>query len=212
MSKIAVYRAIFNNWDNVLPIRYKVDHYLFTDNLKADKYKIITVDPGEHFRRANRKYKMQPFDFLPSYDYYIYLDGSIDILYSPRKLIKMFLKDCDIAVLKHPWRSCIYDEIEECINLGYIDTNKGRKQREFLINKGYPRRNGLTENGVILWRNTELNQRFGREWYKFYMHFTQRDQLSFGYIAWRMGVKYKAIEDNIRRKPVYFKYIEHKRG
>lgn len=215
--RIAVYRSIFGKFDELLPVnplhKKEADFYLFTDTLESDDYTVVKLETkSDNLRRESRRVKLCPHQHFEGYDYYIYLDGSVEMLESPQFLIKKYLRKHDIAVLKHPWRDCVYKEIDACIKHGYIGKVNGEKQRAFLKAEGYPENNGLTENGVILRRDTEQIRGLGEYWYRIYQRYTQRDQLSFCYCAWILQIKYKLIINDIRnRYPMEFKYHEHKR-
>lgn len=216
MNDIAIFRSIFGDFDDLLPVkniyRDEADFYLVTDKIKTDEYTVINIVPQtKKPRRESRRAKLCPHLFLPDYEYYIYLDGSVQILDSPRHLIKKYLRDYDIAVLKHPWRDCIYQELTVCAEKGYVGKANAEKHKQFLRSEGYPENNGLTENGVILRRNTDRIQHFGEFWAEIYYQFTQRDQHSFCYCAWKMNIKYNLIINDIRNRfPMEFKYHEHK--
>lgn len=215
MGKIAIIRSVFGGYDNILPaLRGRgIDNYIFTNNdIDVTGYNIIKIEnPLKNQRRESRRYKMQPWNHVPGYNYYIYLDGSIEMLADPKRLIRKYLKGFDLAVLKHPWRNCIYAEAKECERMGYVNNDKLNKQISIIKKERYPKNNGLTENGVMIWRDTAKNREFGKAWWEFYQKHTQRDQLSFCYIAWKYNLEYNLIEDNIRREPIMFKYVEHKR-
>jgi hypothetical protein len=133
------------------------------------------------------------------------------MIVSPKKLIDEYINGFDLAVLKHPWRNCIYDEAEICKKMGLATEAKIDRQVKIMRNAGYPENNGLTENGVMIWRNTIQNQIFGSRWWNFYMEHTQRDQLSFCFIAWEMAIKYNIIETEIRKDSDLFKFTDHDR-
>ena len=213
MKKIAIYRSIFGGYDKVLPVKYQdeADSYLFTDRMPEEKgYNvIIRSEPANNLRRKSRIYKMQPWKYLPEYEYYIYLDGNIEILQSPKMLIRKYLKRYDIAAFKHPWRNCIYDEIDICREIRYVTPEAAREVFEFMIQEDYPRNNGLAENGVILWRNTPQVKEFGKKWHELYTRFAERDQFYFCYVAWKLGIKYNVMIDNIRNNPINFKWLGH---
>lgn len=215
--RIAVYTTIIGDFDRPNPINEpyakEADFYLFTNaDIKLNNYNIIKISAeDDNPRRYSRKFKMCPHRYLPDYDYWIYLDGNIELLESPKRLIKKYLHGgYEIAVLKHPWRNCIYEEFDQCVNLGYVPEAQAEKQMQLIKDEGYPKDNGLTENGVMLRRNTELISNFGNHWLEFYNQHTQRDQLSFCYIAWKLKIKYNLIPNDIRNKyPMEFKWKNH---
>ena len=86
--KIAVYVTLFNNFDSLKEIpeeyRNEASYFLFTDGTEAGDYNKITVDSsGRDPRRLSREIKIYPFDRIPGFDYYIYLDATISLRASP---------------------------------------------------------------------------------------------------------------------------------
>lgn len=215
--KIAVVVTLFGNYDTLKPIpaefRDEAYYFLITDCVtESADYVIIPVDStGKNLRRLSRDYKIRPFDHVPGFDYYIYLDASIELLTSPRRLVKKYLADHDIAVLKHPWRDCVYTEMRECIRIGITDWDVTHEQARYYRAMRYPENNGLTENGIIIRRNNKIIREFSEFWYFIYQSFAERDQFSFCYSAWRMNVRYNLIPNNIRdRTPGLIKEFNFK--
>lgn len=214
MNKIAVFRTLFGDADNVLPVKEddkrQADFYLFTDqDVKTDDYSVINVTALGNKRRLSRKYKISVEKYLPMYQYWIYLDASIEMMISPRKAIEKYLNNYSIAVLKHPWRDCVYDEMKECLRIGVSNQALTEAQDRAYKRIGYPEHNGLTENGVLIRRNVPSVIEFNRMWQLLYDLYAERDQFSFCVAAWRLGIKYEMIIDNIRNEPKEFKYYPH---
>jgi len=113
-------------------------------------------------------------------------------------LIEKYLTGYNIAVLRHPFRDCVYDEIRECIRLGIADWDIAHEQAKYYRNMKFPEKIGLTENGVIIRRNNLIIREFSEFWEFMYNSFCERDQFSFCYCAWRMQLKYNTIPNNIR--------------
>ena len=202
--KIAVYTTLFGDYDELKPIPAKYQHeadwILFTDHITvAPGYRIIPIALGPvTARKASRLYKIRPDLILGKYDYTIYLDASIIINRSPRLLVEKYLYDSDIAVLKHPDRDCIYEEMRTCLKIGIADPDLTDKQAKYYRATGYPEHNGLTENGVLIRRNTEAVRNFSSSWWSLYSKYAERDQFSFMFIVWQTGIKITVIPNNIR--------------
>ena len=214
--KIAVYVTLFNNFDSLKEIpedyRDEASYFLFTDGTEAGDYNKITVDSsGRDPRRLSREIKIYPFDRIPGFDYYIYLDATISLRDSPILLVDKYLKNHDIAVLKHPWRDCIYDEMWECMKLGICDTNLTLIQEQLYRSFRYPEHNGLTENGVMLRRDNYSIREFSLRWLGLYKQYAERDQFSFCYVAWEKGIKYNIIPNDIRGEGKEFHFTDHVR-
>ena len=197
---IAVYTVIIGKFDRLKSIKSEfknqADYYLFTDqDIETDDYTVRkVVNESRNNRRESRKYKICPHLYLPDYDYWLYMDGSFDLLASPRGLINKYMSEHDLTVFKHPWYDCLYREFEVCTSFKMITEGNAKRQRDFYISEGYPRHNGLTENGVILRRNTEQIRNFNDFWYGIYQQYNPRDQLSFCYCTWKLGIKYNIFE------------------
>jgi len=193
----------------------EADFFLFTDqNIETDDYKVIKVKPnGPNLRRESRKYKFHPYIYLPDYKHSIYIDGNMELLESPGKLINKYLKKHPIAVFKHPWRDCIYDEGEECRRLGLVGRDNINKQLAYLREMGYPKHYGLAENGVMIRRNCKEVHDLMILWDQMYKRFTHRDQLSFCFCAWSLEIEYQLIDgftrDGFDTKPIEFKLHTH---
>jgi len=81
-------------------------------------------------RRNSRTPKMLAHKYLPKHKYSIWLDGSFQLLSDPWDLIDEYLKDSDIATMKHPLRSCIYKEANECAAVSKESPERIYKQME----------------------------------------------------------------------------------
>ena len=56
--------------------------------------------------------------------------------------------------------------------------------------EGFPRGAGLAEACVILRRHTAAVEAFGEAWWHEIRTGSHRDQLSFDYVAWKLGMRY----------------------
>jgi len=214
--KIAVYTVLFGDADNLIAVnplhRKEADFYLFTDlNIELNDRKVIHVkDKDTTNRRMSRRYKISVHNYLEDYRYWIYVDASIEMLISPRTAIEKYLKDHDIAAMKHPWRDCVYDEMKECLRLGVADWDLSHEQAKYYRRMRYPDHHGLTENGVLIRRNTPQVIRFNEFWQFIYDSYAERDQFSFNFCAWRLKMNYNEIVDKIRSEEAKeFKYHPH---
>lgn len=193
---IKVYSAICNKYDN-----RRKDVHVFYDK-KTDKFNTGVMNA--------KTYKILSHNYFKS-TYTIWLDGNIFLKVPPKVLVKEFLKDCDIAVFKHPYRNCIYDELEHA---------KGRVESKFkgIMNgqiakyrkEGMPSNFGLAECGMIIRKNNKVTKEFNRRWWCEICSHSHRDQLSFPYVWWKMNdrIKINLIDGNVRDHK-YFKYNQH---
>ena len=166
--RYVVYTAISGDYDepktNVLP---DAERFIFLEPRFYDH-----PDPC---RRA--KYCKVMAHRVLDCDYSLWLDGHVTL--NPgvtfQGLIDTYLKDSDIAVMRHPLRDCIFDEGRECIKLG-----KGGMMGEQLNRYAlFPRHSGLAELGVMLRRHTDRINDFNRVWWHEICMGSTRDQISF---------------------------------
>jgi len=218
--KIAVYAVITGDYDQPKPVspefKKEADFFLFTERgFQGSNYQIILFSmPDLSLKKSSRIIKLLPHKFLKDYDYTLYLDGSVELLESPANIVKKYASRADIIVHKHPWRKCIYEECKAVVDYGFVPKAEVQKQKMFLMSQHYPRNNGLTENGVILRKNTPMINRLNEYWWKVCNTYTYRDQLSFCFCAWKLGVKYGLFDGQTRAdrqpKPTEFLLYPHK--
>ena len=218
--KIAVYTVITGGYDKPKPInpdfKLEADFYLFSDvDIKDSEYEVIRlVMPELNIKRKSRIVKLLPHRYLKDYEYTLYLDGSVELLESPANIVKKYASRADIIVFKHPWRKCIYEEGRAVVDYGFSSREEVRRQLNFLRSQHYPRNNGLTENGVILRKNTPEINKLNEYWWKMCSIYTYRDQLSFCFCAWKLGIKYGLFDGQVRAdrqpKPTEFLLYPHK--
>lgn len=145
----------------------------------------VTDKQGKEARLWNREQKLvaPPTDGLTS----IYCDGSISPKVSPRELAEEWLESADVALFKHPHRSCAYAEIDACVARQKISAKEAEQARGTLLLSGFPRDYGLWALGVIV-RRVHANQiqRFAMPMvWEMTKHVT-RDQLWFPFCLWKL--------------------------
>ncbi len=216
-KKIVVYTAIFGDYDVLLDPKHKsesCDYVCFTDNQKLGT-KIWTPArlPNEQLPPAllNRKVKILPHLYFPDYEYSVYVDGNIEIIGHMEELVDKYLKEHYMACAKHQERDCIYQETEVCIELELDNSQYIREQMARYKRVGYPKYYGLTDNSILLRRHNEpLIKQVMEDWWIEIERGSKRDQLSFGFVAWKHGLKYALMEENARISNEYFRIHPHK--
>lgn len=148
-------------------------------------------------RRASRHPKMLPEKYFTDLEYSIYLDGNLTLLVNPKTLIEKYLKDTDLAVFPHPQRKCAYHEASKCVHLGKVDAAVANKQMTTYKARGFPRNSGLSACWVLIRRHTEDIKQLGELWWKEYQKYSARDQLSFDYCRWVVGVDRALLPGNL---------------
>ena len=144
-------------------------------------------------RRNSRAPKILAHHFVHA-DYSLWIDGNMRLLAPPEDLVETHLARHDIALFRHPVRSCVYEEAEECIRLGLDDEDLIRAQMRRYRENGYPAGRGLCENNLILRRHTPAVARLNEAWWSEFCRWSVRDQLSFMVAADRARVPVNIID------------------
>jgi len=168
--------------------------------------RVETKDLFRDPRRSARQHKCLIPDFW-EYDYSIWVDGNTSLEVTPGELIAE-LGDADILVYKH-WRDCIYDEAYSLPKSKTIDDQMCR-YKSF----GYPEKNGLAATTYLIRRHNFAVEMFNNMWWSEICRGSERDQLSFNYVAWRLkdSIKIKYFKEShidIHKNNTKFKYKKH---
>lgn len=198
-------------WKYLIYKHIKWDYMCFTDDLSKNvfpwKKREISIFPLGA-RRSSRLPKILAHEFLKDYEYSIYIDGHIKLKADPDKLLK-YLGENDIAFFKHPWRSCIYDEANAVIDQNRDQPQIVGNQMNMYLKEGYPKNNGLICGHVIVRRHNDKIAELNKLWCDIYSNYSQRDQLSFNYCAWKLGVKYSIIPGSTYEENLFVTKKEH---
>ncbi|MBR5316791.1 MAG: DUF616 domain-containing protein [Lachnospiraceae bacterium] len=194
-NKIALYSAVFGNYDSVHYSKCNVknvDMFFISDDKPKDLpiyYKwidakcIIPKDIVSPIKR-NRYVKMNPHKFLSVYDYSIYIDGNIVINNAIDRLIKH--SNSGISVYMHPVRECIYHEAISIVNFKRVNADDVCRQMKRYMEEGMPSHYGLGEMSIIAREHNKVVCISVMEtWWKEFDNEAQRDQLSFMYALWK---------------------------
>lgn len=207
-----LYSAIFGMYDQIDTPRLvsrDVEYIMFTDrDCSIYPWRIIpqTLN-GLTPTRAARKRKILSHLYVDT-EYSVWVDGNIDLLVSPKLMCGTYLKKTDIAMFGHPHRRTIYEEAQECLRPIavrdkpiLINTQVQRYQKEGFSGET------LMSTGVLLRRHTPQIVEFNEMWWEELRNNSHRDQLSFPYVAWKMGLKIMRIPGNIFSDgKVYYKF------
>lgn len=193
---VQIYSSICGNFD-----KPRNDIQIFTD-LPSDRFRLPVMNA--------KIYKILPHTYFSS-QFSIYMDGNIFPLEDPLQMLQDLLKTADIAVFRHPFRKCLYEEhLPARLRVtqpyqGLMDEQIRRYRQE-----GMPEMFGLAECGMIIRRHNKDTEEFNNRWWAEICRYTNRDQISFPYVMWKMKdrIKVNFIEGNVRKHP-YFKYVNH---
>jgi len=201
MGNIVVYTAITPGYDSLKSApelwRSQAEFVAFLD--KPQPSFGWTVRPiYRRFQdpcRNAKIHKILPEKYFPEAQYSLWVDGSVKIISNTpiAKFADEFLREHDIAVFKHRHRTCLYQEAARCLKLGLDSASVINGQTAKYYAEGYPQNNGLAECTVILRRHSRQVMKFNEAWYAEIKRWSRRDQLSFNYVAQKLGLKYKLL-------------------
>lgn len=202
-SDIVIYTAITNNYDELKEnqIQDDIQHVAFLENPKESGI-WENREVFKEFKEPNRNakiHKVLSHVYFPEKEYSLWIDGSITLNCSIKKIIETYMGENDMLIFKHPERSCLYKEAEVCIKHKLDNPDLIVRQVLKYRNEGYPEDNGLCEATILLRRHTERTKEFNELWWKEIKKGSKRDQISFNYVAHRVGLKYGYFYGCLRR-------------
>ncbi|HII95756.1 MAG TPA: DUF616 domain-containing protein [Candidatus Methanofastidiosum sp.] len=176
--KRIIFTANINNYDELeIPfVPNGWDFLLFTESG-------LNTDP----QRQARHIKLCPHLYF-EFDEAIWIDSNAIL-----KSDLIFNVDFQFVSMKHPHRSCVYDEINACKKYQKANHKELDKQIKNYASNGLPCNTGLISSGLNFRKNTKKVAKFCEKWFSHIKRFTARDQLSFSYLAWKHDFKYQTI-------------------
>jgi len=195
-----LYTALYGNYDVLrdpvgdLPgwslIAYSDREWL------TDKWEVIVEPrPVNSYLTARRK-KVLFHELFPKAKCTLWIDGNIQVTADFIKWVST--QNWDIALSKHGYRDCVYQEAEACMHLGKDVPANVHPQINKYFNEGYPPHNGMVESGVLFRRNKKHVRELCKAWWEEIERYSHRDQLSFNYACWKTGAEYATYPESIR--------------
>lgn len=206
-----VYSAVFGDIDQSKRPVVDGRFVMFTDNPhRVPGWDMRVLASPKDPRLAARRFKMQPHKMFPDEEVTIWTDGSVRLKIPQEQIVEEWLDGSDIGVFEHPARFCAYDEGKRCVQFN-IGEKTGIQQQLLCYHRaGFPADIGLAETRVVVRRNTPAVREFNEAWWHEIQTQTTRDQLSFPYVAWKLGMKYRAIPMLVAWAHPSFEFNPHK--
>lgn len=202
-----IYTAILGSNDSLQEPLVKGDYHVFSDRQYPEIEGWTQWRATDLFLDNRRNARMHKI-LMPAKDC-LWIDGNILPKVSYDELLE-YLGDNDICVNEHEYRKCIYQEAHAVLHYG-LDTEKTVIQQiERYKKEGYPENNGMAETGCLLRKDTQKVRELNRLWWEEVCRGSKRDQLSFNYCCWKLGIKYSTFPGHIRTSDL-FTHKEHKR-
>ncbi len=150
------------------------------------------LDPA----RASRRAKLMPHRYFPDEDWSIWIDNKSRLKTDPKVVLAAVQAQSDAGFFAFPHfrRDCVYQEGQTVWELGLDDYRTVKERMRTYRAEGMPEHAGLIEGHFILRRHHEPDLiRFGDRWFEHVLRYSRRDQISFPYLAWKLGLRYEAI-------------------
>jgi hypothetical protein len=206
-NKIAIVTSVCGNLErlsNPSVVFQNADYFAFVDNkvegLVWNQKQPIHFSNDKRFamRRDAKVYKVLPELFIPGYEYYIWVDASIDVVSDPVSICETYLKDCDYAAFRHRERSCVYDEADLLKRINYDYPELIQNEMDYFQNVlGYPRNNGLYELPSFIKRSNETSMKVSIKWWEYICKYSSRDQISFPVCLWESNARLNVLPGHI---------------
>lgn len=214
-NKRLVYTVILGGYDvlfDVVNRTENIDFICVTDNpeLKSDTWEIEYIGKVSDPVYINRCYKFFPHKYFPHSES-IYVDGNITVLGDLNEIFEKYMAKSDIAISKHPFRKCIYDEAVVCLLIGKVTEVQVTEQMEKYSYLNFPKNYGLFENNVIIRKHSRDIALLMEDWWTEFNLHTKRDQLSFCFVLWKNSMKCTFLEEGPRYSSKYFTFRLHKK-
>ena len=179
---MTIYTAIFGPYDTLKEPKVTEGwkYICFTDQPFTSKvWSIVKMSGGI---KEARIIKILPHLFLKD-DFTIWVDGSFQINCDLNEFVKNNHKG-GMSMMLHPWRDCVYEETKACIDQNRADKEDAQRQIDSYRHQGLPRHSGLGATGIVIRNGSKETIKFCDMWWDEMV--TMRDQLSLGYLLWKM--------------------------
>ena len=208
--KKAVVTALIGDYDKLQkPKQFGLDwdYYCFTNtNFNDGFWKVVKLDCDNNVKNA-REVKTQAFRYLEDYDLILWHDANMQINCNLNEFVKKYHNN-KFTIMKHPVRNCVYKEAEACIILNKDDKNIIENQISEYKEEGFRENVGMVASGVFIYNVLPDVTEFLNEWWEEISEYSRRDQLSFNYIADKLGFEYNLMPYDILSGE--FIYYSHK--
>lgn len=210
-----VYTCLFGRYEvlneQTCPNRSGIGFICFTDleKIKSTSWKLRRVPPQDiGSDRDSRLPKLLPHHYLANYEQSLYIDNRVLLTSDPADLFDRFLPadGPGFAVLPHHKRASAFEEAEHVIAEMVDDEVRVREQIDAYRANGFPDQSGLFAGTVILRRHNQPDiVQFDTMWCNHVLRYSKRDQISFPYCAWKLGLAFTTIDERVSENP-FFKW------
>lgn len=210
-GKVAVYTAIFGGYDTAPILNHidpQLDYILYTDQPDFEapgpwQVRIVPaffVDPQVDARRI----KVLSHLLLADYAITVWIDGNFTLEKLTLELVQDIVSRAPVALCKHQFRNCIYDEAVEILKRGIDASTPVFKQMQYYQARQLPAQFGLHATGFLV-RNHMDSQtiKMNMRWWELLSAHSKRDQLAFDYVRWELNIPMMSLPFNQRKNSLF---------
>ncbi len=202
-----VYTANFGGYETLKAVEPEdgVVYWMFSDQKSSPGWSELRYSVNDPLRSA-REVKVNAPSMYPTFDWFLWIDGSFLIKKPILPLVEKLLdSEHDFAAFKHPEWQCAYTEAVECEERNK-DTDINLARAIMMMDKcGFPRNFGQLASGVLFRKNTELVKEHALGWWEDMKCSTMRDQCTFMVNLWSRDAYIEWIPGSYRENK-WFKY------
>lgn len=207
---MTLYTGIFSDYDYLKPVKVpqKAENLrliCYTDQPESSEvfdlvrennpWKIVRVPVMEcGAAKTARWYKINAHEHIDD-DISVWIDGTFFVNTDVGKWVMPKLQQ-DFITVAHPFDNCLYVDAFACMSGGKGDKWRIIDQINTYKNLGIPENNGLISSGILMRRNTKEVAEACAMWWDQVEQFSERDQIAFGYVNWKLPGCHKSIRWN----------------
>lgn len=198
-----VFTALFGQYESLNELEIvknpNTRYVCFTDDafLTSKTWEVLVVDSKikETPSRASREIKMLGHKHFPDGTRSLYIDNTVRLRVDGANVLEEWLKEADIAFMRHYSRKTVRGEFFICSAYGLDDQKKIWNQYKFYKqNYRFILQQRPHWGGMIARINSPKTDRFMETWKEQFDTFTKRDQLSINVSAVISGIKIATID------------------
>lgn len=178
----------------IAPQTLPFEHLLVTDRADPSFEGTTLIEPRSHLPGvvAAKLPKFRP-DLYTDSDIVVWLDANIEVV-GPEFLEHLCNnRSGPVSCYPHPVRDDVLHEAHACAAIGLGVQGEMLAQVEHYRGLGLPDPSGLWCCGVMVRERGSTSERLGELWLGEVLRWSARDQLSFPFVTWSLGIEVGAL-------------------
>lgn len=215
-----LYSAIFGDREPLNPDvfgPFRADRTVILSDRPRDVppgVELVVDDPrGLDAARASRRPKLMPHAYFPEARWSIWIDNKSRLLKPPDAIVAALAAEdtAGFYAFPHFRQDCVYHEGQTVRENGLDHHRIILERMRTYRAEGMPAHFGLIEGHFIVRRHDDpAVAAFGEDWFDHVCRYSRRDQISFPYLVWKRGFRYRQITSLVWRDTVQFTVFDRK--